>query len=356
MNARERYLKINNYEKVDRIPVMAVEPYEETAISKWFFDGFVPGFPPEDSLGMDRFTKVPADFSIFPRPEYKVFFENENEIIATDYMFGATVRKLKSNPSMYYGYVDHPVKNEDDWKRMKEKFNAKLEIKKAINFNCVLEQLNNSTNPVCLTLFPYFFRLGFYLMGMENFMVAFYDTPELIHDMFSFYNDFVMDTIRPYIEGAKIDCVVFAEDFAYNKSPHVSPDVYEEFWLPYQNTLVKELKNNGVPIVCMWSAGNFDVLIPKLMETGINCIWPLERCCPEMDPLIIRQKYGKELLMSGGIPKQCLIDGPDAIDREIKRLLPLIEQGGFIPALDDMVSPDIPLCHYRHYIKMLHSL
>lgn len=356
MNARERYLKIMNYEKVDRIPVMAVEPYEDTTLAMWYREGYSTSSSPEDSLGMDRFTKIPADFSIFPRPEYKVIYENETEIVSTDFMYGATVRKMKRNPSMFYGYIDHPVKCMDDWMRMKDKFNVDMEMKKPVNMECILEHLNDSSNPVSLTLFPYFFRLGFYMMGMENFMTAFYDMPDLIHDMFSFYNDFVIKTIAPYIAGAKVDCAVFAEDFAYNKSPHVSPAIYEEFWLPYQNLLVKELKKNKVPVICAWSAGNFDAYIPKLLGNGINCIWPVERCSPEMDPIELRKKYGRDLLMSGGISKRCLIDGPDAIDREIERLMPVIQEGGFIPALDDMVSPDISLSNYRYYIRKLYNL
>lgn len=67
-------------------------------------------------------------------------------------------------------------------------------------------------------------------------------------------------------------------------------------------------------------------------------------------------KYGKDLRMSGGIPKSCLPLGPDAIDREIEKLMPLIEQGGFIPALDDMVSPEVSLDNYRHFINRIKSI
>jgi uroporphyrinogen decarboxylase len=36
----------------------------------------------------------------------------------------------------------------------------------------------------------------------------------------------------------------------------------------------------------------------------------------------------------------------DEIDRELERLKPLLDQGGYIPHLDHLVPPDIPYAHY----------
>ncbi len=75
-----------------------------------------------------------------------------------------------------------------------------------------------------------------------------------------------------------------------------------------------------------------------------------------MDPTLLRKKYGKALKMSGGISKTCLPLGEKAIDIEIDKLLPLINQGGFIPALDDMVSPEVSLKNYRYFIKRINEI
>ena len=44
------------------------------------------------------------------------------------------------------------------------------------------------------------------------------------------------------------------------------------------------------------------------------------------------------------------------IDREIERLMPLIVEGGFIPALDDMAPMECPFLHYRHMIERLQGI
>lgn len=356
MNNKELFNGIMNYQSVDRIPVLAFEPYEKTAISRWVDEGMQSGISTEEALGIGELVKVPAYLSPVPRFEHQVFYEDENYIIETDLTYGAKVKKMKSAPSMYYGYLDHQVKTIDDWKRIRYRYESSVESRIPENLSKVIENLNNSQNPVKLEMFPYFFRLGFYLMGMENFMMAFYDQPELIHEMFSFWNEFALRMIKPFLSKVNIDVFVLMEDLAYNTAPHLSPDIYKEFWLPYQDKIIAEVKKHKIKNICLWTAGDYDVMIPMLMDHGINCIFPIERCSPNMDPYILRKKYGKELKMSGGIPWNCLTKGPKAIDEEIEKLIPLIQEGGFIPALDDMVSPEISLENYKYYINKLKSI
>lgn len=164
-----------------------------------------------------------------------------------------------------------------------------------------------------------------------------------------------MKTIRPLLGRVRIDGVSFTEDLAYKGGPHISPKINEEFWLPYQDPIVDELRRHGTEIICLWTAGNIDVLLPMLLEHGVNCFWPVERGSG-MDPVVLRSKYGRVLRMGGGIPKETLIAGPAAIDREIRRLLPLIKEGGYLPAIDDVVPPEVPFENYRHYANAIRSV
>ena len=75
-----------------------------------------------------------------------------------------------------------------------------------------------------------------------------------------------------------------------------------------------------------------------------------------MDPIKLRAKYGKDLLLIGGIAKEALIGGPKLMDAEIERLMPLIIQGGFIPAIDDMIPPEVPFEYYVHYVKSIQAI
>jgi hypothetical protein len=55
----------------------------------------------------------------------------------------------------------------------------------------------------------------------------------------------------------------------------------------------------------------------------------------------------------GGIDKRAMIAGPQAIDEELARVVPLLKEGGFIPWCDHHVPPDVPLAHYQYYVQRM---
>ena len=63
-----------------------------------------------------------------------------------------------------------------------------------------------------------------------------------------------------------------------------------------------------------------------------------------------------ELRLRGGVAKAPLVEGGKAIDRELERIRPLLEQGGCIPHLDHLVPPDIPYDHYLEYLDKKRKL
>ncbi len=354
MTAREIFRRTINYEPVERPLVIALEPYEPSGLRRWRREGLGEHSTPAEALGMDWLHLAPVNFSPMPDWEPRVVEEDEEYITQVGWM-GATVRRRKDEPEMYYGHVDHAIKTRQDWEECKWRFQAKTEGRRPADLDALAAELEACDQPVGVHIFPFFFRLAFYLMGMERFMTAFYEEPDLVHDMFSFWGQFVQETLQPLLQKVRLDFVTFAEDLAYKQAPHISPRIYKEFWLPYQDPIVETLKAAGVPVICMWTAGNAEALLPLMLEHGINCTWPLERAAG-MDPLALRTRFGRALRLGGGIPKEALIAGPEAIDREIERLKPLMAEGGYVPAVDDMVPPEVPLATYRHYLDRMREV
>lgn len=344
------------YTPVERLPVIAIENYhEQVAIDRWHTEGLPADCGPEAFLGMDYFISVPLNLAPMPGFEQRRISENAESYIEIDGM-GATVRRNKVAPSMYYGYLDHPVKSLADWRCYRERYDAHTPGRLPENLADTVAALNASPYPVGLNFFPWFFRLGFYLLGMERFMMAVYEEPELIHAMFSHWGEFTLQLVKTLLTtGIKLDFVAFIEDLAYKNGPHFSPEIYREFWLPYQDPVVDACRQHGVPLICQWTAGNIDAYLPMLLEHGFNCTWPVERAS-SMDPLELRAKYGRQLRLGGGINKQAFIDGPEAIDNEITRLQPLITEGGFLLAIDDVVPPEVPFSTYQYYINALRAI
>jgi hypothetical protein len=352
---RERFLRLMNYEPIDRLPVLAVEPYESEAIRRWRGEGLPAGADPVDFLGMSRLVEIPINFGPLPPFEPIRVSEDASYYVEQSDM-GALVRRSKDNPTMFYGHIDHPVKTRADWEQYKLRFQAATPGRLPANWTAeLLPRLRASSDPVCLTLFPFFFRVGFYSMGMARFLSAFHEEPDLLHDMFAYLGAFTIANVRAVLDVLTPDIVRFGEDLAGKNGPLISPKIYAEFWYPYQDPIIRLLQERGVPVICQWSAGQFGQLLPGMLEHGFNCISPLEGMAG-MDAVQLRARFGRPLRLAGNIPKEAVIAGPAAIDHTIDRLMPLICEGGFLPALDDMAAPDMPFAHYRWMIERLQGL
>ena len=53
------------------------------------------------------------------------------------------------------------------------------------------------------------------------------------------------------------------------------------------------------------------------------------------------QDHGHDLAMLGGIDKRAVAAGGDTMRRAVDRVMPVVEDGGYIPTLDHSAPPDI---------------
>ena len=114
------------------------------------------------------------------------------------------------------------------------------------------------------------------------------------------------------------------------------------------------LHAQGIEHIWLDSDGDVSSLIPIWLDSGIDVLWPFE-CQSGMDVVEVRSVYGRDLAMMGGIDKRALVRGGDVMKRRIDRIMPLVEEGGYIPELDHSVPPDVSwpnFCEYVEYLKL----
>ena len=67
----------------------------------------------------------------------------------------------------------------------------------------------------------------------------------------------------------------------------------------------------------------------------------------------LRKKFGKELLIGGGMDKRVLASDPSAIKQMIDEKIPLMQEGGYISGCDHAMPPDISWENYLYYRQLL---
>jgi uroporphyrinogen decarboxylase len=251
--------------------------------------------------------------------------------------------------------VDFPVKSEDDWERLKGRFNPKDPRRYPKNWSHdMIKYYAEADYPVGVG-FPGFFGQARNFMGTPALLVAFYRSPRLVRGMMEFWAEFVVETIADAVETVHIDYANIWEDMSYNAGPLISPSLFREFMLPCYRRVTSYLRRKGIDIVMVDTDGNHEVITPLFLEGGVNCVYPLEAQAG-MDALVMRRKYGGELRLIGNIDKKALAEGKEAIERVVMSKLPLMDEGGYIASVDHLVPPDVPFENYVYYVGLLRKL
>ena len=126
--------------------------------------------------------------------------------------------------------------------------------------------------------------------------------------------------------------------------------------LPRYRKITDLLHSYGVDVIFLDSDGNLNELIPLWLEVGINFLWPFE-VAAHNDVVAIRKKYGKNLIIGGGIDKRELAKGREATREEVMSKVPfLLEQGGYFPGVDHVVPPDITFENYCYFINTVREV
>jgi hypothetical protein len=305
----------------------------------------------ENYLGFDPVRRIHFVLP-FRRFEEKVIEETPDHVIKQDIYGRQTIKKADSELELDYKPV---ISGQDDWDRLKERAAGELEkyftdelIRQT--YGPLVEGHERGDYSIRLNI-EGFFWVPRELMGIEAHLYAFYDEPELMHDI----NDYILQVyqtkLMDVIRLVRPDVVYFMEDLSGKNGPMVSGDCFDEFVGAYYRQLVPMMKEAGVGSVMVDTDGDFSLMIPHFMDAGIEGFLPMD-VNAGMNIVKVREQF-PTLKFIGSFNKLEIAKGPEAIEREFQRILPVIRQGGYIPGSDHQVAPSTSLENYRYYIGRL---
>ncbi len=189
-------------------------------------------------------------------------------------------------------------------------------------------------------------------MGVQNISLLVHRDPVFLAEMVTTVADCIYGVLeRVLAAGARFDAAAYWEDMCYRAGPLLGPQHFARFLVPHYRRINELLRRHGIDVIFVDCDGKIDALLPLWLDAGVNCMFPIEVGTWGADALAYRRTYGRDLLMLGGLDKHILAHSKDAIEREVRRLAPLVEEGGFIPFCDHRVPPDVPLANYWRYIE-----
>lgn len=350
---RERFLKTMRFEKPDRLPFFEFGYWEET-LPTWHDQGLPKHVNTEERayeyFGIEDMFHVGVEQRHFPPAKAVVLEETDEYIITREDDLSVRQINREGFRSIPH-FLEFPIKTRDDWKWFKERLDPEAPERFPDNFPEIVRQANASGRPVS---FPIGSLCGVLRnwMGFENYAIATIAEPDFVAEMMESLTRVIVRTAeKAFAAGLKVDVGGGWEDITFNSGPIVHPDFFYKEAVPRYRRICDVFRRHGVEVIFTDSDGNINRLVDGWLEAGINCMFPLE-VNGGSDPVALREKYGHRILLMGGVNKMKLAGDRGTIRKELKRLLPVVRDGGFIPHVDHRVPPTVSLVNYQFYLDL----
>lgn len=374
MDARQRFASSLQFKPIDRpFRWETLGMWPET-LDRWFGEGLDPGLlqpQPEDfgalhsdlylrvlvrAFGLDRVDYLRdavvsgyTDSPFLPAFELREL-ENDGLTRVIQDQDGILKREfLRYGTSSMPQFLSYPVKTRGDFLDLLPRLDAGHPQRLAPGWEQTCAAYARRDFPAGLTV------CGAYghprnLLGVEELSLAYYDRPALVHEILEQWTEFYCRLAQRVWQGIHFDFVLIWEDMAYKSGPLISPRLVKEFMLPYYRRFIDCVRGLGCEIIIVDSDGDITLLAPLFLSAGVNVLLPFE-VQAGMDVRQFRRRYGRNLAIIGGLDKRALPLGRLAIEAELREhMLPLLEDGGYIPCLDHTVPPNVSLEQFKTYL------
>lgn len=285
---------------------------------------------------------------IFPAKEEIILEETDDYSIKKDSL--GRIVKLFKNAATIPLPLDYPVVDMDSWLKIKPLFtyhNDRIDW-------LMVEQAQSQQRKGALVVanIPGGFDTPRQLMGEEKTCLCYYEDPELMHDIIQTIQETSMKVLEQITELLTIDQLSVHEDLAGKSGSLIGPNQIEEFIQPYFRSVWNLVSSCGTKIFDMDTDGNVNSVLDCFLDCGLNSMHPFEPAAG-MDVVEVRKKYGKKLVMRGGIDKHVLRKSKEEIRKELEyKMQPLMQEGGIAFGLDHRIPNGTPLENYRYYVDL----
>ncbi len=354
LKPRERLVRCLLGEPVDRVPFgvgLGWCPWGET-VERWRGESGIPSLEPASFFGFDASFALPSiEAGMFPRFERKVLEEAPDYVVERNSQ-GITLKNLRTGSMPEF--LDYPVRTPDDWDRIKaERFGMNLSGRISQDWDVFRARLKETGEAVQVGTFPYgVFGTPRDLMGVEEMLVAFYDYPEMMHDIMNHLTLLWISLWERVAEEVQIDHIHIWEDMSGKQGSLLSPAMTEAFMMPCYERIADFARSAGVRVVSVDTDGDCSELVPVMMRHGVNMFFPFEVQAGN-DIREYRKRYSTLGIM-GGLDKRALAGTRADVDVEVEKADWMIRNGGrYIPGFDHLIAPDAKWENYQYAVEQI---
>jgi len=196
-----------------------------------------------------------------------------------------------------------------------------------------LELRNNTTYAIATGIGGVVYEICWYMRGLEQWFTDMLTQPEFCAAMLDHTLQFWLDFYTEYMRevGDLVDVVMIGDDLTGQSGPLFSPKFYRQIVKPRQKKLVQHIKSLTRAKIWYHTCGSCYEYIPDLIDNGIDILNPVQIGLINMDPKLLKEKFGRQLVFwGGGIDTQHVLPfaKPEEIREHVRKNLEVFKAGG----------------------------
>jgi uroporphyrinogen decarboxylase len=349
ITTHERFSRIFKHQESDRIPIY--DGVWEGTIRRWHREGIPDNVSYVDYFNLDKIAHISVD--VTPRYEEKVLEETSEYKVYTT-KWGATLKSWKFEDSTPE-FINFTVIDRDKWLEAKKRM---VPTEDRINWNYLKKNYKRWREEgywIEANLWFGFDVTHSWTVGTERFLIALVEEPDWCVDMFNHFLDVNIALLEMVWDaGYTFDSIQWPDDMGYKHSQFFSVKMYKDLLKPIHKRAIDWAHSKGAK-THLHSCGDINPFIPELIEIGLDALNPIE-VKAGMNPIELKKKYGRDLVLHGGI-NAVLWDDAEAIEEELRRVIPIIKEGGgYIFSSDHSIPNTVSLENFKKIIDLVKEL
>jgi uroporphyrinogen decarboxylase len=192
------------------------------------------------------------------------------------------------------------------------------------------------------------FEWGTFLRRMDNFLMDLMCDPynvEKLLDQLMIRHLATLEKVCNAV-GDIVDIIRFGDDLGMTSGPFMEPDIYRDLFKPRHKILCDYVKTYSKMHTFIHSCGSISLLMPHLIEAGIEIFNPVQTNAYRMEPRFLKKEFGKDCTFwGGGIENVGTLNNgtPDQVKEQVRERLEIFsEGGGFVFNTVHNILPDVP--------------
>lgn len=356
MNDRERFVNTLTGRPVDRVPFIKVFGGANAVLPGW--ERQYPGLREriDRELGFERayrgWDTTPVNVHLSGLGPAELLEQTQSQRIVRSTAGEVTLQRLEGD--YHTQTLRWPVENRGDWERIRAlHLQADDPVRFPVDWPDRVRQYRSRSWALQLThggVYGFVRRL----MGDQRLLLTLYDDPAWVAGMMETYTTMVLEIWEEMVAQVDFDLVECWEDMASKNGALLSPAMFREFMAPQYRRIADFARGHGIEILLVDSDGYTDDLAGLMVEAGVTALYPFE-VGAGCDVPGTRARL-PDLGIIGGLDKQCMACGRQAVDREMAKAREFIRLGRFIPGPDHFVLSNVTWPDYRYFMERLREV